>query len=64
MRLRGLSLLMVCLIWIPNARAQRDRGSWKRTLHDKAAFFEKHAKERHNIVGSYPSSVRLLPPKH
>jgi photosystem II stability/assembly factor-like uncharacterized protein len=41
-----------------------DRGSWKKTLHQKAAFFEKNAQERHNILGSYPSSVRLIPPKH
>jgi len=41
-----------------------DRGSWKKTLHDKAIFFEKHTEERHNILGSYPSSVRLIPPKH
>ncbi len=42
----------------------RDRGSWKKTLHEKALFFEKNAQERHNILGSYPSSVRLIPPKH
>ncbi|MCH8291938.1 hypothetical protein IH992_12665 [Candidatus Poribacteria bacterium] len=42
----------------------RDRGSWKKTLHEKAVFFEKNTKERHNILGSYPSSVRLIPPKH
>lgn len=41
-----------------------DRGSWKRTLAEKAAFFERNAAERHNILGSYPSSVRLLPPRH
>jgi hypothetical protein len=41
-----------------------DRGSWKKTLHNKAMFFEKHTQERHNILGSYPSSVRLIPPKH
>jgi len=42
----------------------RDRGSWKKTLHEKALFFEKNTQERHNILGSYPSSVRLVPPKH
>jgi hypothetical protein len=42
----------------------RDRGSWKKTLHEKALFFEKNTQERHNILGSYPSSVRLIPPKH
>jgi len=41
-----------------------DRGSWKKTLHNKAMFFEKNTQERHNILGSYPSSVRLIPPKH
>ncbi|MDA0745119.1 MAG: hypothetical protein O2954_01265, partial [bacterium] len=40
----------------------RDRGSWKKTLHEKAMFFERNTKERHNILGSYPSSVRLVPP--
>ncbi|MFC1715705.1 WD40/YVTN/BNR-like repeat-containing protein [Candidatus Poribacteria bacterium] len=41
-----------------------DRGSWKKTLHEKAMFFEKNTQERHNILGSYPSSVRLIPPRH
>jgi len=41
-----------------------DRGSWKKALHDKALFFERNAAERHNILGSYPSSVRLIPPRH
>jgi len=41
-----------------------DRGSWKKTLHEKAMLFEKNAVERHNILGSYPSSVRLIPPRH
>jgi hypothetical protein len=39
-----------------------DRGSWEKTLHDKAIYFEKNTKERHNIEGTYPSSVRLRPP--
>lgn len=42
----------------------RDRGSWKKTLHEKAIGFEKNTQQRHNILGSYPSSVRLIPPKH
>jgi hypothetical protein len=42
----------------------RDRGSWKQTLHEKSAYFEENIKERHNIEGTYPSSVRLIPPKH
>jgi len=41
-----------------------DHGSWEKTLHEKAVFFEKNTQERHNILGSYPSSVRLIPPKH
>lgn len=41
-----------------------DRGSWKKSLHEKAMILEKNAQERHNILGSYPSSVRLIPPKH
>lgn len=41
-----------------------DRESWKKTLHEKALFFEKNTQKRHNILGSYPSSVRLIPPKH
>ena len=41
-----------------------DRGSWRKTLHQKAVSFEKNTQERHNILGSYPSSVRLIPPKH
>ncbi|MDP6040333.1 MAG: hypothetical protein QGG64_17405, partial [Candidatus Latescibacteria bacterium] len=41
-----------------------DRGSWKKTLEEKAMFFEENTAERHNILGSYPSSVRLIPPKH
>lgn len=39
-----------------------DKGSWKKTLHDKAVYFDKNARERHNIEGTYPSSVRLRPP--
>jgi len=42
----------------------RDEGSWEKTLHEKALFFERNTQERHNILGSYPSSVRLIPPKH
>jgi len=39
-----------------------DSGSWKKTLQDKAVYFDKNARERHNIEGTYPSSVRLYPP--
>jgi len=54
-------------VWTGNSFSKftyRDRGSWKKTLHDKAVYFERHTEERHNILGSFPSSVRLLPPKH
>lgn len=40
----------------------RDHGSWKKTLHEKAIYFDKNTKERHNIEGTYPSSVRFRPP--
>ena len=39
-----------------------DGGSRKKTLHTKAIYFEKNTKERHNIEGTYPSSVRFRPP--
>ena len=39
-----------------------DTGSWKKTLHAKAIYFEKNTEERHNIEGTYPSSVRFRPP--
>ncbi len=28
-----------------------DRGSWKKTLNNKAEYFEKNTEERHNIEG-------------
>ena len=46
------------------AEGYRDHGSWMKTLHDKAVYFEKNTAERHNILGTYPSSVRLVPPNH
>lgn len=63
------SMLIVCLVSIIFAASlesegYRDRGSWKKTLHEKSAYFEENTKERHNIEGTYPSSVRLIPPKH
>ena len=54
------------IVWTGNSFAEytyRDRGSWKKTLHAKAEYFEANTEERHNILGSFPSSVRLLPPK-
>ena len=47
-----------------DAHTYHDRGSWRKALHEKAEFFETNAKERHSILGSYPSSVRLIPPRH
>lgn len=59
-----LFVLAVLCSGVGSAHGQRDRGSWKQTLRAKALHFEENAAQRHNIVGSYPSSVRLLPPKH
>ncbi|MBM3239967.1 hypothetical protein FJZ31_27085 [Candidatus Poribacteria bacterium] len=56
--------IILCASAIYESRTYRDRGSWKKTLHEKAIFFEKNTQKRHNIMGSYPSSVRLIPPKH
>ena len=42
----------------------RDRGSWQKPLHEKAVFFERNTAARHNILGSFPSSVGLIPPQH
>ncbi len=47
-----------------DSHTYHNRGSWKKTLHEKAVFFEANTQERHNILGSFPSSVRLVPPKH
>ena len=54
----------VCLVWMCPAGAYLDYGSWRNTLEGKAALFEKNADERHNILGTYPSSVILTPPRH
>ncbi|MEO2046641.1 MAG: hypothetical protein ABGX16_08715 [Pirellulales bacterium] len=65
--------LLVCVVLfssltpvqaVTQNRGSRDRGSWEKTLHDKAAYFNQQTAQRHNILGSYPSSVRLLPPRH
>ncbi len=58
------SVVVAVLLMFSDALAYRDNGSWRKTLHEKALYFEKNAKQRHNIEGSYPSSVRLIPPKH
>ena len=57
-------LVGACGGWVLDAEAYRDHGSWKQTLHQKALILEKTAAERHNILGSYPSSIILFPPKH
>ncbi|MFQ6044365.1 MAG: hypothetical protein ACE5PV_26230, partial [Candidatus Poribacteria bacterium] len=55
--------IILCIPAMYETHMYRDRGSWQKTLHEKALFFEKNTQERHNILGSYPSSVRLIPPK-
>jgi hypothetical protein len=49
---------------LPKKTHYRDRGSWKKTLAAKAEQFERNTHQRHNILGTYPSSVRLIPPQH
>jgi hypothetical protein len=61
---RSLPILILIALFSVDASAYRDRGSWKKTLQDKAEFFEWHTAARHNIEGTYPSSVRLRPPNH
>jgi len=56
-----LILTLIGLGWAGKADAYRDRGSWKKTLHEKALAFENNAAQRHNIEGTYPSSIRLIP---
>jgi photosystem II stability/assembly factor-like uncharacterized protein len=56
--------LTMSLLWMSQAQANRDRGSWKKPLHEKAVSLEMQIQERHDIVGSYPSMVQLVPPKH
>ncbi len=57
-------LLLFSLLLAFEARAARDHGSWRQTLHKKAMIFERDTAERHNILGTYPSSVRIVPPTH
>ena len=64
MRALVIVLVMLCGMWPTVAEAHRDHGSWMKTLHDKAMYFERNSAERHNILGTYPSSVRLVPAKH
>jgi len=59
-----LTFASLCFAATLQAGGYRDRGSWKKTLHEKAVYFEKNTKERHNIEGTYPSMVSLIPPKH
>jgi len=39
-----------------------DKNTWKQPLADKAAITDKNIRERHNILGLYPSNVQI-PPK-
>ncbi|MFV2065989.1 MAG: WD40/YVTN/BNR-like repeat-containing protein [Pirellulales bacterium] len=64
MKIRIPLAVLVCLLSTQSGEAHRDHGSWKKTLHEKALYFAKNTAERHNIEGTYPSSVRLLPPNH
>jgi len=64
MKLKLFVAVVLGLLSPLSAEAQRDRGSWKKTLHEKAVYFAKNTAQRHNIEGTYPSSVRLLPPNH
>jgi len=64
MKSRLPAVIVLLAVFGTNAYTHRDRGSWKKTLHEKAVYFEKNTKERHNIEGSYPSSVRLIPPDY
>ncbi|MFB3785571.1 MAG: WD40/YVTN/BNR-like repeat-containing protein [bacterium] len=61
---KSIGLLSLILAGTLLADAHRDRSSWKKTLHDKALLHEKIMQERHNIEGTCPSSVRLIPPRH
>ena len=61
------SLIIVMFVMMSSllhAGDYHDRGSWKHSLQEKALYFEKNAAERHNIEGTYPSSVRLHPPEY
>lgn len=58
------SLCLFSLFIVFEACAARDHGSWRKTLHEKAMSFERDTAERHNIVGTYPSIVRIVPPTH
>ena len=62
------AVFAMCVTWLLfcsfDAAAYRDHGSWMKTLEEKAKTFERNVAERHNILGTYPSSVRLVPPNH
>ncbi len=57
-------LVLSSLFCSTESLAYRDQGSWMKTLEEKAEYFERNAAQRHNILGTYPSSVRLVPPEH
>ncbi len=58
----GSSVMADMQVEYRTAGEYHDQGTWEKTLHDKAIYFERNTKERHNIEGTYPSSVRLRPP--
>lgn len=64
MTMRILFLCLFSLLIVFEVCAARDHNSWRRTLHEKAVVFERDTAERHNILGTYPSSVRIVPPTH
>ncbi len=59
-----LLLTVLLSIYSADSHAYRDHGSWVQTLDAKADLFARTVAQRHNILGTYPSSVRLVPPNH
>lgn len=57
----GLILALIVALAAPPVFAW-DKNTWKQPLADKAATTDKNIRERHNILGLYPSNVQL-PPK-
>lgn len=64
--MRGMKVILAIVLMFCSIEAQayRDHGSWMKTLDEKAIVFGRIVAERHNILGTYPSSVRLVPPNH
>lgn len=57
----GLMLVLTVAL-APSPAFAWDKNTWKQPLADKAATTDKNIRERHNILGLYPSNVQL-PPK-